>query len=120
MKAIVQIAILYGIYLLGNWIQITFHLFIPGSVIGMILLFIFLSTNIIKVTWIEEGSKLIISHLTLFFIPATVGIMDHFGLFKGNGFLLVPIVLFSTALVMAGSGLSSQWLLKRKEVYHDQ
>lgn len=120
LKMIMHVIILYGIYLLGNWIQITFNLFIPGSVIGMMLLLVFLLTNIIKVTWIEEGSKLIINHLTLFFIPATVGIMNYFALFKGNGFLLVVIALLSTALVMAVSGVLSQWFIRRKEVSHDQ
>ena len=115
-----HIIILYGIYLIGNWIQVALNLFIPGSVIGMVLLFIFLMTNIIKVTWIEEGSKLIINHLTLFFIPATVGVMNYFELFKGNGFLLVLIALLSTALVMALSGVVSQWLMRRKEVPHDE
>lgn len=115
----IQIVILYGIYLLGNWIQVAFHLFVPGSVIGMVILFILLLTNVVKLTWIEAGSKLIINHLTLFFIPATVGIINYFGLFKGNGFFLVLIVLLSTALVMAGSGIVSQWFIKRKEVNHD-
>lgn len=119
-KIIMHIIILYGIYLIGNWIQVALNLFIPGSVIGMVLLFIFLMTNIIKVTWIEEGSKLIINHLTLFFIPATVGVMNYFELFKGNGFLLVLIALLSTALVMALSGVISQWLMRRKEVPHDE
>lgn len=119
-KIIMHIIILYGIYLIGNWIQVALNLFIPGSVIGMVLLFIFLMTNIIKVTWIEEGSKLIINHLTLFFIPATVGVMNYFELFKGNGFLLVLIALLSTALVMALSGVVSQWLMRRKEVPHDE
>lgn len=119
-KIIIHIIVLYGIYLIGNWIQVALNLFIPGSVIGMMLLLVFLLTNIIKVTWIEAGAKLIINHLTLFFIPATVGIMNYFSLFKGNGFLLILIVLLSTALVMAVSGVVSQWFIRRKEVLHDQ
>jgi holin-like protein len=119
-KMIMHIIILYAIYLLGDWIQVTLNLFIPGSVIGMILLFVLLLTNVIRVTWIEEGSKLIINHLTLFFIPATVGIMNYFDMFKGNGFLLVLIALLSTAMVMALSGVVSQWFIRRKEVPHDE
>lgn len=118
-KIIIQIAILYGIYLFGVLIQESLNLFVPGSVIGMILLFILLMTKVIKVTWIEDGSKLIINHLTLFFIPATAGIINYFGLFKGKGFYLILIALLSTALVMATSGIVSQWLLRRKEVNHD-
>lgn len=112
---IMHIAVLYAMYAIGSWIQISLNLLIPGSVIGMILLFLLLMTNIIKVTWIDKGAKFIISHLTFFFIPATVGIMNYFELFSGKGSLLILIVLISTVLVMAGSGIVSQFLVLRKE-----
>lgn len=120
MKIIIQIVILYIIYLIGNGIQHSLNLFVPGSVIGMILLFILLLTNVIKAKWVEEGSKLIINHLTLFFIPATVGVINYFELFKGNGFFLILIALVSTALVMGCSGFVSQWFMRRKEVSNDE
>jgi holin-like protein len=118
-RIIIHIAILYCIYLIGNWIQTTLGLVVPGSVIGMIILFILLSTNIIKVGWVEDGARFIVDNLALFFIPATVGIMNYFELFSGKGFLLVLIVLFSTFLVMGTSGLTSQLVMYRKEREHD-
>ncbi|WP_286171127.1 CidA/LrgA family protein [Lentibacillus populi] len=118
-KIFLQIAILYGVCLIGNGIQHVFHLFIPGSVIGMILLFVLLSMNIVKAAWIEDGANVIIKNLTLFFIPATVGILDYMDVFTGKGSLLIFIVLVSTVLVMAGSGFVSQWMMQRREVNHD-
>ncbi len=42
-RTILHIAILYGFYVLGSWIQELFNLVIPGSIIGMLLLlFLFL------------------------------------------------------------------------------
>ncbi|WP_188455451.1 CidA/LrgA family protein [Virgibacillus oceani] len=119
-KTIIQIAILYGIYLIGNWIQHVLGLFIPGSVIGLIILFILLMTNVLNVAWIDKGAKFFVEHLTLFFIPATVGILNYFDVFSGKGFLLIIIVLISTVLVMSGSGFISQWIMRRKELkQHD-
>jgi len=118
-KIVIHIAVLYGLFLLGSWIQDTFNLFIPGSVIGMIILFLLLVTNIIKISWIEDGTKLFVSHLTLFLIPATVGIINYLELFSGEGLRLVGIVLISTALVMGVSGFVSQWLMRRKEWRHE-
>lgn len=118
-KIIIQIAFLYGIYLIGQWIQEVLNLFVPGSVIGLIILFILLSTNVVKEVWIENGAGFFVKHLTLFYIPATVGIINYFGVFSGKGFLLIIIVLVSTILVMAGSGLVSQWIIRRKELKHD-
>lgn len=119
LKIIIHIGILYGIYWIGTWIERIFHLPVPGSVIGMILLFLLLQTNIIKLSWIREGTDFFIKHLTLFFIPATVGIINYLELFIGKGFLLVVITIISTVLVMAGSCLISQWLIRRKEWKHD-
>ncbi|PAV31588.1 CidA/LrgA family protein [Virgibacillus profundi] len=118
-RIIIHIAFLYCIYLIGNWIQVTLDLFVPGSVIGMIILFVLLSTKMIKITWVEDGARFIVNNLALFFVPATVGIINYFDLFVGKGILLVVIVLFSTFLVMAGSGLTSQWMMRRKELNHD-
>lgn len=114
-KIIIHIAVLYGIFLVGNGIAQYFNLFIPGSVIGMLLLFALLMTGVIKASWIEEGARTIINHLALFFIPATVGVINYFDLFAGKGFLLVIIVLLSTVMVIVTSGHVSQALMRRKE-----
>lgn len=89
-----------------------FDLFVPGSVIGMVLLFILLSLKIIKGNWIEIGASFMVRHLAFFFIPATVGLMSYPQLFMGNGFLLIVIVFVSTVLVMVLSGLISQSLIR--------
>lgn len=111
---VLQITILYVFYLIGIWIKTTLGLSVPGSVIGLLLLFALLTMNVVKVKWIEAGSQFFIKHLVFFFIPATVGVIDYFDLFKGKGTLLVFIGLISTVLVMGVSGLISQFLVKDK------
>ncbi|RDW17404.1 CidA/LrgA family protein [Oceanobacillus chungangensis] len=118
-KIVFQIVILYLFFLLGEWIQQSLHLFIPGSVIGMIILFLLLLLNVVKLSWIDLGSKFIIRHLALLFIPVTVGVIEYLNLFKGDGLILVFIVIISTLLVMISSGLLSQWLVQRKEIKND-
>ncbi|CDQ38133.1 MULTISPECIES: CidA/LrgA family protein [Virgibacillus] len=118
-KIAVHICLLYLIFLLGNWIEHTLGLFIPGSVIGMLILFLLLITNIIQVSWIAEGANFIVKNLAFFFIPVTVGVLNYYQLFSGKGFLLIIIVLISTIFVMAGSGIVSQWLVRRKEYKHE-
>lgn len=111
----IQIAMLYGIYLIGKGIQNLFDLFIPGSVIGMILLFILLSFKVVPEWILQRGITFMIRHLPFFFIPATVGIISYAYVFKGKGILLIGIGLLSTALVMALAGLVTQWLVRRRE-----
>ncbi|EKN62879.1 CidA/LrgA family protein [Schinkia azotoformans] len=108
-----QIGILYVFYYIGLWIQQTFKLLMPGSIIGMLLLFCLLMTKKFKVTWIDKGASFLLSHLPLLFIPVTVGIIDYFELFKGRGFLSVIVVIISTILVMITSSFVAGWIAEK-------
>lgn len=101
-------------YFIGTWIQQAFSLFIPGSVIGLVLMFILLSTGILRAQWIESGARFMMNHLVLFFIPATVGLLNYYHLFAGKGIFLVIITMVSTFIVMVASGLISESFAKRK------
>lgn len=54
---------------------------------------------------------MLLSHLSLLFIPATVGLIDHFDLFSGKGIISALVALFSTALVMISSAAIGQRLM---------
>ncbi|MCG5102831.1 CidA/LrgA family protein [Oceanobacillus alkalisoli] len=119
LRIITHIFLLYALLLIGNVLQEIFHLFIPGSVIGMILLFLLLKLGIMKLKWLEEGTSLLLRHLTLFFIPVTIGFMEYLELFKGRGLLLLIITVISTALVMGVGGAVSEQLARRKETQNE-
>ncbi|MCF3943566.1 CidA/LrgA family protein [Oceanobacillus alkalisoli] len=119
LRIITHIFFLYALLLIGNVLQEIFHLFIPGSVIGMILLFLLLKLGIMKLKWLEEGTSLLLRHLTLFFIPVTIGFMEYLELFKGRGLLLLIITVISTALVMGVGGAVSEQLARRKETQNE-
>lgn len=114
-KIVFQIGLLYVLYLIGEWVADIFDLLVPGSVIGLIILLFLLFMRGLKLEWVEEGAAFMVRHLTFFFIPTTVGIMQYYDVFAGKGFLLVVIVLFSTVLVMVTSGLTGQLIWRRKD-----
>ncbi|MCA1032403.1 CidA/LrgA family protein [Bacillus timonensis] len=112
---ILQVAIIYGIYLIGSYIQSFFNLFIPGSIIGMVLLFILLNIGIVKEKWLVIGSNFLLTHLALFFLPVTVGVINHLSLFTGKGLLAIFAVILSTIIVMVVSGFIGQFYANKKE-----
>ncbi|MEI3611188.1 CidA/LrgA family protein [Pseudogracilibacillus sp. SO30301A] len=118
-KLVIQIGVLFGVYSIGAWIQQYFNLFIPGSVIGLVLMFTLLTTGILKANWIEKGARFMINHLVLFFIPATVGVLNYYDLFKGKGILLIVITVVSTLFVMLSSGVTSQMLAKERDISNE-
>ncbi|WP_096152901.1 MULTISPECIES: CidA/LrgA family protein [Bacillus] len=110
-----QVILLYGLYQLGTIIKSLFNLPIPGSIIGMLLLFLLLSFGIIKDFFLQEGASFLLLYMPLLFIPATVGIMEYFSLFGGKSMLMPLAVLVSTLLIMAVSGTVGQKAAVRME-----
>jgi holin-like protein len=99
MKYLKQLTIIWAIYFMGVFIQALFHLPIPGSVIGLLLLFVALYTRVIKIHMIEETCEFLLSHMSFLFIPAGVGLMTSFDLLKGKLIPILAIAFISTILV---------------------
>ena len=112
-KIMLQILLLYVFVLVGNWVQLYFHLPLPGSIIGLLLLLAALSLKIVKLNWVESGAYFLLSFLPLYFIPATVGVIDYGYIFTGKGLLLIPLVMASTFLTMWVSGYISQRIARK-------
>src|SRR5690625_3250513 len=112
---VIQITILFLFSIIVAWIQQYFNLVIPGSVIGLIILFLLLFFNIIPEKWIKNGASFMTKHLILFFIPATVGIINYYHLFVGKGLLLIGITIFSSLIVLVMSGFVSEKIATRRK-----
>lgn len=109
-----QVGILFIIYIVGVYIQQLFNLIIPGSVIGLIIMFLFLSLNIVKSEWIKTGANFMIANLAMFFLPATVGFLNYYELFMGRGLLLIFTTIASTILVIVISGHVSEFVAQKR------
>lgn len=112
-QLIIQISFLYFLYYIGTLIQEIFNLMIPGSIIGMLLLFCLLHFPFFKEMWVKSGSLFLTKHLTLLFIPATVGIIQYSSLLNLNGLISIIIVLFSTFLVFILTASVSSFISSR-------
>ncbi|WP_238601981.1 CidA/LrgA family protein [Lysinibacillus parviboronicapiens] len=113
-RIIVQIGILNIFYYMGVGIVTFLHLPLPGSVIGLLLLALSLNLKIIKVEYIQDGAGFLIGILTLFFIPATVGVIDYPELLSKTGLLIILAIIASTLVSIYITGLLSQ-LIEKKE-----
>ncbi|MED1721207.1 CidA/LrgA family holin-like protein [Mesorhizobium sp. M00.F.Ca.ET.186.01.1.1] len=87
---------------------------IPGSILGMFVVFFLLQTKILRLEWIETGAAWLLAELLLFFIPPSVGIVSYQSLMLHEGLQIVLIIVIGTAFVMVCSGLIAQSISKRK------
>ncbi|MCF8564086.1 CidA/LrgA family protein [Alicyclobacillus tolerans] len=108
--AAIQIAILYGFSLVGSLLSHWLHIDIPGSILGLILLFILLRLKVIRVEWLERGGNWLIANLLLFFIPPAVGVLSYQHLMETKGEYFVLVIALSTVLVMVSTGLVTEFL----------
>lgn len=113
-RIIVQIGILNIFYYIGVGIVSLLHLPLPASVVGLLLLALALQFKVIKVEYIQDGAGFLIGILTLFFIPATVGVVDYPQLWSSTGLLVMLAVTVSTLIAIYVTGSISQ-VIERKE-----
>ena len=95
--------------LMGETIQKFFNIIIPGPVIGLVLLlitFIFIKkfkdkkVLQIKKDVIKTGN-IIVSHLSLLFIPIGVGVVMHISYLGENLFQVFAVIVIGTLLTVA-------------------
>ena len=107
-----QLSIIFGISFVGELLNRLLPLPIPASVYGLAILFLLLCTKIIKLEQVEKVSEYLMAIMPLFFIEPTVGIMNSYGLVKGNLLALFIACFLSFVSVMAVTGLVSQGIIK--------
>jgi hypothetical protein len=82
--------------LIGELLSKGLKLPIPGSVIGMIILFIFLELKFLKMKKIEKVGEFLLENLGILFVPAGVGIMSKFNFIKEIWLSFFLIAIFTT------------------------
>ena len=70
-----QCAIIFGCLALGELIVWATGIKLPSSIIGMLLLTLFLQLKWIKLRWVEGISNFLVKNLGFFFVPPGVALM---------------------------------------------
>ena len=87
MKYMRQFGIILGVTCAGELMKYFIPLPIPGSIYGLLLMFVLLLTKVIKVENVKDVGEFLIEIMPLMFIPAGVGLMASWGELQG---FLVP------------------------------
>ena len=117
MKIFNQIGILLGVWAAGEVVSqfIKNIINIPGSILGMIILFLLLQFKIISEEKIKDVADFLLGNMGIFFIPAGVSLIQSLGLIKENAILLLSCIILINIAVIIGSGKSVEFMIKLKE-----
>jgi holin-like protein len=105
-------AVLLIFQLLGELLVRVSSLPVPGPVLGMALLLVFLLFRKGVAAPLRETSEGLLRYLPLLFVPAGVGLINHGVLLKQDLLVIVVTLVISTALTLAVTVLVLQWLKK--------
>jgi holin-like protein len=83
----------------GTFIASLLPITSPGSIIGMLILFVLLALQIIPAKWVKPGCSVLIRYMALLFVPIGVGVMQYYDLLKAQYGPILVSCFISTLVV---------------------
>ena len=97
-KCLGQLAVLWSIYLLSDYLVALADLPVPGNVLGVVILFSLLCIGIIRIEQVEQAADFLLKHLMFFFIPIVAGLMEWGGMFREHALTFAFAILVTSLL----------------------
>lgn len=113
MKYIYQIVIIFIITFIGEVLYKFIPLPIPASIYGLVIMLVCLKTRIIKLEQVKGAGNFLLETMSIMFLPAAVGLIT---VWKDVTNIILPIIIIvflSTVFVMAATGRTTQFILRR-------
>jgi len=118
MEYLMQFAVIAAVYFLGEAISFLIPLPIPGTVYGLVLMFIFLCTGIIKLRRVEKAADFLLNIMPIMFVPGSAAVLEYLDVVVDEAWKLLVISIVSTFITLIVTGyaatLTGKLLANRK------
>ncbi len=104
---------IFFFYFLGEICSMLINGLIPGSVIGMILLFLSLEFKLLNPEAVRQTASKITRNMAIFFVPTTVGVMVYTQILTESMLSVFAAIIISTILTLIVVGHLQQTLEKK-------
>lgn len=108
-----ELALIFGICLVGEGVAALLPVAFPASVISMVLLMVLLLTGVVKDRDIQTASHFLVANMAFFFLPSFVGLLEHIELLKSQLVPLLLIIVLTTPVVYLVTGWTVRLLMLR-------
>ena len=112
---LLQTAIIFALYFMGEGIATLLPITIPGNIIGMLLMFVGLLLKWIKVKHVQTVGRFLLSHMAFLFIPAGVSIIESIELIQDDWFKILIVCVLTTIITFAATGLTAKAFIRLQE-----
>ena len=114
MKYITQLLYILLFTGLGELLAHVIPLPIPAAIYGLVLLLIALCTGLLKAEKIADTARFLIGIMPLLFVAPAVNILKHWNIIRSELVAICVVMVVSTVIVFAVSGLVTNLLLKKE------
>lgn len=108
-ETLLQVGGLIGLWWVCQVVVSRLGLPVPGGVLGLVVLVALLASGALPARWLARGAGRMLDHLLLFFVPATMTVLNHQELLGVTGLKVLAVILVGICSVMAGTALVVEW-----------
>lgn len=120
MKILIQTGIIFLICAAAELLTAFLPFAFPGSVMAMVLLFLFFFLKWLKPNFMRETIDFLLNNMALFFVPATVGIIQYYSSIKSVILQIILICLISTVIIFAVTAYTIRFVVWLEKKYRNR
>ncbi len=113
MKYLTQLSVIIAVCFAGELVKFMLPFPVPGSIYGMVIMFLLLSSGFLKLEKVEKVSDYLIDCLSLMFVPGGVALMKSADTLKQMLPAAICSVLLVTPFVMIVTGRITQAIMRK-------
>lgn len=106
---------LWIIFSICDYLFEIYNIKIPAGLFGIGVLFLWFTINRCVATPIQKAAQPLLTHMSLFFLPAIVGIVNYTDLLFEHAISLILAIVVATLCSLLITALIAQWLLKKRK-----
>lgn len=113
MKYLKQFSIILLISFIGEILNKIIPLPIPASIYGLVILFLCLQFNILKLYQVERVGRFLLEIMPAMFIPVGVGLMTSWDILKPVSIPFIAIIIVSSIITFGVSGKVTEFIVNK-------
>ena len=109
---VIAVCLFVGNYL-SDFLKGSNLIVIPGSILGLLFLFLLLMLKVVSASWVKEGCQLLTRYMIVLFVPAALGIMETYPLLMDDWGTIFIGSIGSTVMVLVLTAYLTEWMMRR-------
>ncbi len=89
---------------------------VPTPVIGLVLLYVLLTTHVIKLEWVDSFGSALISLFSFMFVPSGISLAANLKIMREQGVQLLIVIVASTIILLVVTAYTTKffsWIVNK-------